>query len=118
MSRFFFCFATTPGFPSLTFRSFPLLSCLSRRSLEGNAALSEAKTDALAEEFHISPREVLAVVEHFKMKAEAVASPAKRAAAAVEGANPLESLVFDPWCYEETRSGKVLVGEEAETTAS
>ena len=43
---------------------------------------------------------------------------AKRAAAAVEGANPLESLVFDPWCYEETRSGQVLVGEGAETTAS
>ena len=84
VARFFFCFATTPGFPSLTFRSFPLLSCLSRRSLEGNAALSEAKTDALAEEFHISPREVLAVVEHFKMKAEAAASPAKRAAAVVD----------------------------------
>ena len=43
-------------------------------------------------------------------------SSAKRAAAAVEGANPLESLVFDPWCYEETRSGKVVVGEEGETT--
>jgi hypothetical protein len=40
----------------------------------------------------------------------------KRAAAAVEGANPLESLVFDPWCYEETRSGQVVVGEEGDTT--
>ena len=35
---------------------------------------------------------------------------------AAEGANPLESLVFDPWCYEETRSGKAVVGEEGETT--
>ena len=43
-------------------------------------------------------------------------SSAKRAADAVEGANPLESLVFDPWCYEETRSGKAVVGEEGETT--
>ena len=43
-------------------------------------------------------------------------SSAKRAAAAVDGANPLESLVFDPWCYEETRSGKAVVGEEGETT--
>ena len=69
---FFFLFRDdAPRFPSLTFRSFPLLSCPPRRSLEGNAALSEAKTYALAEEFHISPREVLAVVEHLKMKAEA-----------------------------------------------
>jgi protein phosphatase 1 regulatory subunit 10 len=82
---FFFLFRDdAPRFPSLTFRSFPLLSCPPRRSLEGNAALSEAKTYALAEEFHISPREVLAVVEHFKMKAEAASSPAKRAAAVVD----------------------------------
>ena len=46
--------------------SAPFLST-PRRSLEGNAALNGEKTSALAEEFKITPREVLAVVEHFKM---------------------------------------------------
>jgi len=48
--------------------------------------LNGEKTSALAEEFKITPREVLAVVEHFKMsdgvRVDAVASTSTRAAAA------------------------------------
>ena len=39
-----------------------------------------------------------------------VAESEKRAAQAVEGSDPLESLVFDPWCYEETKQGIVAEG--------
>ena len=50
--------------------------------------MSEAKTDALAEELHITSRQVLAVVEHFKTssgaKADAAASTSTRAAAVVD----------------------------------
>ena len=56
--------------------------------LEGNAALNGEKTRrSCAEEFKITPREVLAVVEHFKMSdgvraSTPTASPSTRATAA------------------------------------
>ena len=65
-SRAFFFFRRDDAVADVPLLSAPFLSP-PRRCLEGNAALNGEKTSALAEEFKITPREVLAVVEHFKM---------------------------------------------------
>ena len=59
----------------------------------------------LAEDQHLHPLELDVGTPVWEWNEKYAAASEKRAAETVEGSDPVETTVFDPWCYEETRSG-------------